>query len=127
MTCAVSDSLGRMAGALSFWLRLNPAAFPEPGRGLNGLDSWAERVYGILMVVTSEVGAKPLADLVKQVLAGNEVLLTQGDQPVARLVPACNVEAGNAVPLLVRSLTGHRVLTPNITQEDLAEELFGPQ
>jgi prevent-host-death family protein len=79
------------------------------------------------MVVTTEIGTGQLADLVKQVQAGNEVLLTQGDKPVARLVPARETKAANGSPLRVRSLKGHRVLTPNISQGDLAEEMFGRQ
>ena len=38
------------------------------------------------MVVTTEVGARHLADLVKQVQAGDEVLLTQDNKPVAKIV-----------------------------------------
>ena len=42
------------------------------------------------MTMTAEVKelAGQLAELVKQVQAGNEVLLTQGNKPVAKLVPA---------------------------------------
>jgi len=76
------------------------------------------------MTVIKEVGAAHLADLVKQVQAGNEVLLTQGDKPVARIVSA-HMEAGNGATLRIRSLKGHRVLIPAISQGELAEELFG--
>lgn len=77
------------------------------------------------MVVTSKVESGQLADLVKQVQAGNEVLLTQGDKLVARLVPA-HVEKSEALPpLTFRSLKGHQVLTPVISQAEIAEELFG--
>ena len=37
--------------------------------------------------------AGPLAELLKQVKTGNEVLLTQGNRPVARLVPASKERA----------------------------------
>jgi prevent-host-death family protein len=77
------------------------------------------------MTVIKEIGAAHLADLVKQVEAGNEVLLTQGDKPVARLVPAGETETGGGVALRIRSLKGHRVLTPVISQGELAEEMFG--
>jgi prevent-host-death family protein len=80
-----------------------------------------------LMVVTTEIGTGQLADLVKQVQAGNEVLLTQDDQPVARLVPAREVKAANGPPFRVQSLKGHRVLTPVISQEELAEDMFKRQ
>lgn len=70
-----------------------------------------------------------LAELVKQVQAGNEVVLTQGNRPVARLVPTVGGEAAQeAAPgaaLRIRSLKGHQVLTPPISQAELAEELFG--
>jgi prevent-host-death family protein len=77
------------------------------------------------VTVIKEVGAAHLADLVKQVQAGNEVLLTQGDKPVARIVSAHAMEAGNGAALRIRSLKGHRVLAPTISQGELAEEMFG--
>jgi prevent-host-death family protein len=40
------------------------------------------------MIVTAEIGAGELADLIKQMQAGDEVLLTQGNKPVAKLVSA---------------------------------------
>ncbi len=76
------------------------------------------------MLVTKEVAAAHLADLVKQVQAGNEVLLTQGDKPVARIVPARAMEAGKGATLQIGSLKGHRVLTPFISQKELAMEMF---
>jgi prevent-host-death family protein len=79
------------------------------------------------MVVTKEIAGGQLADLVKQVQAGNEVLLTQGDKPVARLVPALETTVKNGVPLRVRSFKGRKVLTSVISQGELAEEMFGPQ
>ncbi len=79
------------------------------------------------MVVTSEIGTGQLADLIRHVQAGNEVLFTQNQKPVARLVAAREAEAGSGTALRVRSLAGHRVLTPHISQEALAEEMFGRQ
>jgi antitoxin (DNA-binding transcriptional repressor) of toxin-antitoxin stability system len=77
------------------------------------------------MTVKAEVGTGDLAELIKQVQAGNEVLLTQGNKPVARIV----VAGGNGIPtgkgLKIRSIKGHRVLTPIISQDELAEEMFG--
>ena len=77
------------------------------------------------MIVTTKISTRQLAELVKQVQAGNEVLLTQGGRPVARLVAPRETDATNPPPLHVRSLAGHRVLTPVIAQEDLAQEMFG--
>jgi prevent-host-death family protein len=79
------------------------------------------------MVITTEIEAKQLTDLVKQVQAGNEVLLTQDAKPVARLLPAGETPIQNRDPLRIRSLSGHRVLTPIISHEDIAEDMFGKQ
>ena len=81
------------------------------------------------MTTIAEVNdlAGPLAELLKQVKAGNEVLLTQGNRPVARLVPASKEGLLPTSPLRFRSLAGHRVLTPLISQTELADELFGHQ
>ncbi len=76
------------------------------------------------MLVTTEIKNGSLAELVKQVQAGNEVLLTQGDKPVARVIPAGEAEPENNPPFHVRSISGRRVLTPNISQEELAGEFF---
>lgn len=76
------------------------------------------------MTMRAEIAAGQLADLVKQVQAGNEVLLTQGDRLVARLVSAVENGAAPQTTLQIRSLKGHRVLTPMISQRDLAEDMF---
>ncbi len=76
------------------------------------------------MTMTAEVGTGQLAELVKQVQAGNEVLLTQGNKPVAKIVPASRKETAPAATLRISSLKGHRVLTPVISQADLAAEMF---
>src|SRR5580704_9680939 len=76
----------------------------------------------VRMTVTAEIGTRPLADLIKQVQAGDEVLLTQGNQPVAKLVSAMKVTVIHRAALQIRSLKGHRVLTPVISQAELAEE-----
>ena len=81
------------------------------------------------MTKTAEVNefSGRLAELVKQVQAGNEVVLTQGNKPVARIVPA--TEEGNVslAKIEIRSLKGHRVLTPVISQSELADEMFDRQ
>jgi antitoxin (DNA-binding transcriptional repressor) of toxin-antitoxin stability system len=76
------------------------------------------------VIVTATVEPGQLAELVKQVQAGHDVVLLQGDQPVARLVPAVPVSTAMAPTFRIRSLKGHRVLTPTISQGDLANELF---
>ena len=82
---------------------------------------------GNCMIVTAEIGTGELADLIKKVQAGAEVLLTQGNKPVAKLVSAGEETAATRPALHIRSLKGHRVLTPVISQVELAEEMFGRQ
>jgi len=79
------------------------------------------------MIVTEEVKAGQLAELLKQVQAGNEIVLTQDHKPVAKLVPALSEKAGSGAPLQIRSFKGHKVLTPNISQSDIADDMFGRQ
>lgn len=76
------------------------------------------------MTVTAEIGTRQLADLVKEVQAGNEVLLTKGDKPIAKLISYEEIKVVKGSPLRIRSLKGHRVLTPVISQQDLADEMF---
>jgi antitoxin (DNA-binding transcriptional repressor) of toxin-antitoxin stability system len=78
------------------------------------------------MKVTAEIGSGQLAELVKQVQAGNEVLLTQGNKLVAKLVSAIQKDVP-ARALQIRSLKGHHVLTPVISQSELADEMFDRQ
>ena len=81
------------------------------------------------MTTTAEVNefTGKLAELVKQVQAGNEVLLTQGRKPVAKIVSASEKEIASGTTLKINSLKGHRVLTPVISKSELAEEMFGRQ
>ncbi len=79
------------------------------------------------MIMTAEIASGQLADLIKQVQAGDEVLLTQGNKPVAKLVSAMTVTVVRPTTLHIRSLKGHRVLTSVISQTELAEEMFGRQ
>lgn len=78
------------------------------------------------MTTTAEVNGLTgqLAELVKQVQAGHEVLLTQGHKPVARLVPAAEKKIAPGTPLPIRSFHGHRVLAPSISQSEFAGEMF---
>jgi antitoxin (DNA-binding transcriptional repressor) of toxin-antitoxin stability system len=79
------------------------------------------------MIVRAEIGTGQLADLIKQVQAGDEVLLTQDSKPVAKIVSAYQKEKSPCTPLNIRALTGHRVLTQVISQAELADELFTRQ
>jgi antitoxin (DNA-binding transcriptional repressor) of toxin-antitoxin stability system len=76
------------------------------------------------MTVTAEIRAGQWAELVKQVQAGNEVLLTHDSKPVAKLIATGKEEASDGTPFEIRSFKGHQVLTPQIRQEELAEDLF---
>jgi len=77
------------------------------------------------MTTIMEVATAKLAEMVKQVRAGNDVLLTEGDKPVARLVPAHETNAADGAALHIRALKGHQVLAAPVSQEQLAEEMFG--
>ena len=79
------------------------------------------------MMVEEKIGTRQLADLVKQVQAGNEVLLTQGNKPVAKIVSAPENGFSSGAALRIRSMKSHRVLTPIISQGELTEEMFGQQ
>ena len=75
------------------------------------------------MTIMSEIKPGELADLVPKVLAGDEALFTQGQRPVAKLVSA--FEKVSPLPTFnICSLKGHRVLTLNIFQEELADDIF---
>lgn len=75
-------------------------------------------------VVTNEIGSRPPTELLTQ-QAGNKVLITQGDKPVAWLMIDREEPPGGGNSLRVHSFKGHRVLTPVISQDELAEEMFG--
>ena len=77
------------------------------------------------MIVTAEIRGGELASLIGKLQSGDEVLLTQGNRPVARLVPTLDNSRALQPELTVRSIKGHRVLTPHIRQEELADDLFG--
>jgi prevent-host-death family protein len=70
--------------------------------------------------------ADHILELIRQVEEGHEVVVTRGNKPVAKLVPASPLPPPSSTPFKVRSLKGHRVLTPTITQSDLADSMFRP-
>jgi prevent-host-death family protein len=65
-----------------------------------------------------------LAELVRQVQAGNEVLLTQERKPVVKIVSTSENRLVSGAKLQIHSLKGHRVLKPAVSQSELAEEMF---
>ncbi len=75
-------------------------------------------------MVRAEIADSRLPELIRQVQAGDEILLTQDQEPVARLVPAAPLSR-TALPFSIRSFSGHRIISPEISQADLSEELFG--
>jgi len=78
------------------------------------------------VTVTAEIEAGQLAELVKQVQAGHEVLIVEGDRLVARLVPAVEGSAAMGTSLHIPIFKGRQVLTPVISGADIAEDMFGP-
>ena len=78
------------------------------------------------MMETAEVNefTGRLAGLVKQVQAGNEVLLTPERKPVAKIVSASEKEIAAGATLQIRLLEGQRVLTHMVSQSELADEMF---
>ena len=91
---------------------------------LNSLDLACKTRQCVCVRVTREIGSAPLSDLIKQVQAGNEIILTEDKKPVARLVPAVECLESKSSPLQIPSITGHRVMIPNVSQGELADELF---
>ncbi len=79
------------------------------------------------MLVTAEIGSKSLSELVRQMQAGDEVLITQDNKPVAKLVAVDQSAPPKTSELQVVSHKGHRVITPIIPQSELADELFKRQ
>jgi antitoxin (DNA-binding transcriptional repressor) of toxin-antitoxin stability system len=77
------------------------------------------------MTVTEEIQSGQLAELLKQVQAGHEVVLTKDHKPVAKLVPAPAENHVAAKPWKLHSLKGHKVLIPNFTHAEIADEMFG--
>jgi antitoxin (DNA-binding transcriptional repressor) of toxin-antitoxin stability system len=55
------------------------------------------------------------------------VVLTQDHKPVAKLVAARQEKSEPKAAWKLHAISGHRVLTPNINQAEIAEEMFGRQ
>ena len=76
------------------------------------------------MTLTQDVKAAKLAELLKQVKAGNEIVLMQDQEPVAKLVALEPKKNGPKTAWKLHGISGHKVLTPNITHAELAEDMF---
>jgi prevent-host-death family protein len=81
------------------------------------------------MTKTAEAGelAAHLSKFLDEVKAGHEVLVTRGNQPVARLVPASEKKISarkSRSTFKVRTLPGKWIGEAVIKQSDLAEEMF---
>jgi antitoxin (DNA-binding transcriptional repressor) of toxin-antitoxin stability system len=74
--------------------------------------------------MTAELSASQLADLVRKVQAGNEVIVMDKNQAVAKLVPANNGSKTVARSFKMRTFADRKVLTPSVSQQELAEEMF---
>lgn len=72
------------------------------------------------MTLSAEVGTGQLADLIKEIEAGNEVVLMQANKPVAKLMPATGQDIAPKTAIKIRSIKGHKVLTPSVRYEELA-------
>jgi prevent-host-death family protein len=68
-----------------------------------------------------------LAELVARVQAGDEVVLTQENKPVAKIVSATEEKIAPSPTIEIHSLKGHRVLTRVISQSELADEMFASE
>ena len=79
------------------------------------------------MTTTAEVKdvAQQLAELLERGRAGEVVLLTEKSKPIAKLVAASEQDQPPGERLKLRSLRGHQVLRPVLSQAEIAEELFG--
>jgi prevent-host-death family protein len=79
------------------------------------------------MTVTAEVESAQLAELLKEVQAGNQVVLTEKNEPVAIITPAPRQEPDRPRPSIkdIPVFHGHKVLTPHFTNGEIADEMFG--
>jgi len=75
--------------------------------------------------VYAQEAAAHFSDWLRQVAEGHEMIITEHSQPLARLVPAGNVKPKFFSPLEVPPLRGGKVLTPNISSAEIAEEMWG--
>lgn len=76
------------------------------------------------MTKTAEINQfAGLAELVKQVRAGNEVVLTEGNKPVARIVSTVAKEITSGTKLPITSYKGRKVLTPKISSAEIMDEM----
>jgi antitoxin (DNA-binding transcriptional repressor) of toxin-antitoxin stability system len=104
--------------------------WPAPPKSVEAaLDSSPHLAYFGKMTLTTEVADLPgrVAEFLQHVESGNEVLLTRNHEPVARIVPVPAKPGGPPANPPIKSFKGHRVLTPVISQAELADEMFTPK
>jgi antitoxin (DNA-binding transcriptional repressor) of toxin-antitoxin stability system len=82
------------------------------------------------VTIKVEIKDGQLAELLSQVQAGHEVVLTRDQEPVAKLVAIRQERPVEKLTELreffkTRSLKGHRVLKPDFTHAEIADEMFG--
>jgi prevent-host-death family protein len=77
------------------------------------------------MTVTADVASAQLPDLLKEIQAGNEVVLTEKNEPVARIlpVPARAQKSGTPRELILETFPDVKVLKPHFTHFEIAEEM----
>ena len=82
------------------------------------------RRYQARVIETTAQRQSLVNELTKQILGGDEVLLTQSNKHMAGTETASERKISASTELKIRSIKGHRVLTPMISQGELAEEMF---
>jgi antitoxin (DNA-binding transcriptional repressor) of toxin-antitoxin stability system len=92
------------------------------------LESPKRRCYDLIMTTTADLKdlAGNLPGVITQVLAGNEVILTNATKPIARILPIPeNKQTPKPLPQLkIWASSRPRVLTPKIAGAGIAEEMF---
>jgi prevent-host-death family protein len=94
-------------------------------RQLLAIDDWsATGLYFAMITVGSYEAKTHLPELLKQVEAGEEVLITRNGHPVARLVPADGVARRPVASAIteLRKLRQKHSLGRNLTVRDLIDE-----
>ena len=77
----------------------------SPGEGINREQIERERTAEKMTTISIEEAQATLTDLIHRLIPGDEVVITEGDQPVARIVPTARPAAGQT-PRLPGTLRG---------------------
>jgi len=107
------------------WWKENSALMSFAG-GQHDASNLSTTAELLPFVVTNGMPSKRLTELVK-LEAANGVLIKHGGQAAPRLILVREGNLGGGNSLRVRTFKGHRVLIPVISQDELAEEMFGPK